>query len=193
MKNIIPKHRIIITFAGLLAGILFLLATPSVRAQDIAATLPPGVQDVVKLTHAGISEDIILAQIKNSGAMYNLTADQIIYLSNQGISQTVIKSLLPGGGSAAPTMPAPVSPPPVVAPSTPAPVASYDASTPVTMAGFQTQLAPYGSWINVPGYGLCWQPAVAGSSTSSRSIITLARRQSAPGNAVVKLNAHVPP
>jgi hypothetical protein len=25
---------------------------------------------------------------------------------------------------------------------------------------FQSQLAPYGNWINVPGYGLCWQPAV---------------------------------
>jgi hypothetical protein len=26
---------------------------------------------------------------------------------------------------------------------------------------FQAQLTPYGSWVNVPGYGLCWQPSVA--------------------------------
>ena len=25
---------------------------------------------------------------------------------------------------------------------------------------FQSQLAPYGNWLNLPGYGLCWQPAV---------------------------------
>ncbi len=147
--------------AGLAAGTCLLLATAAVQAQDVGASLPPGVQDVVKLAHAGISDDIILAQIKNSGAMYNLTADQIIYLSNQGISQAVIKSLLPGGGSAAPAFTAPVPPPAVVAPSTPAPVVTSDGSTVVTMAGFQTQLAPYGSWINVPGYGLCWQPSVA--------------------------------
>jgi hypothetical protein len=29
-----------------------------------------------------------------------------------------------------------------------------------TMDYFQSQLAPYGTWVNLPGYGLCWQPAV---------------------------------
>lgn len=28
---------------------------------------------------------------------------------------------------------------------------------------FYDQLAPYGSWVNVPAYGLCWQPAVVRS------------------------------
>jgi hypothetical protein len=30
-----------------------------------------------------------------------------------------------------------------------------------TLDYFQSQLAPYGNWVNAPGYGLCWQPAVS--------------------------------
>lgn len=49
----------------------------------------------------------------------------------------------------------------------PAPVAAAPAvveapvAPPVpTLDYFQAQLTPYGSWVNVPEYGLCWQPAV---------------------------------
>jgi hypothetical protein len=43
-----------------------------------------------------------------------------------------------------------------------APAAAVAPAVPPTpdMAYFQQQLTPYGTWINVPGYGLCWQPAV---------------------------------
>jgi hypothetical protein len=34
------------------------------------------------------------------------------------------------------------------------------APAPPTLDYFQSQLAPYGNWVTVPGYGLCWQPAV---------------------------------
>ena len=30
----------------------------------------------------------------------------------------------------------------------------------VTLSYFQSQLAPYGGWVDIPGYGLCWRPAV---------------------------------
>ena len=87
----------------LAAGLLLVAAGGTVSAQDAGASLPPGVQEVLKLAHAGISEDIILAQVKSSGASYSLSADQIIYLSGQGVSQTVIKALLPGAATPAPT------------------------------------------------------------------------------------------
>ncbi len=130
-----------------------------------AQSLPPGVQDVVKLKQAGLSDDVILSQVRNSGATYNLTAEQIISLKQAGVAETVIKALISGSGTAAvvtapPVAPASVAPP--VAPAsamvaTPppgaAPVASLDS--------FQAQLSPYGNWIQVPGYGLCWQPSVA--------------------------------
>jgi hypothetical protein len=41
-----------------------------------------------------------------------------------------------------------------------APVAAVVPATP-TLGYFQDQLTPYGQWVQVPGAGLCWQPAVA--------------------------------
>ena len=135
-----------------------------------AQALPPGVQDVVKLSQAGISDEVILTQIRNNAAIYNLTADQIILLKNQGVSQPVIKALLTGGAAAIPSRPAPSAPLHChprcpggsrrFPPAAPAPAVSLDS--------FQPQLAPYGAWIQVPGYGLCWQPTVAVSDPAWR-------------------------
>ena len=51
-----------------------------------------------------------------------------------------------------------------VTPSAPAPVPVAADAPPVpstpTLDYFQQQLTPYGTWVNVPGYGTCWQPAV---------------------------------
>jgi Family of unknown function (DUF6600) len=143
-----------------------------------ATGLPPGVQDVVKLVKAGLGEEVVLAHIRNTGAYYSLSADQIIYLNSQGVTQGEIKALLgPGASSAA--VPAPVAPAPpppapppgaVTAPLVPPPDTAPPSAmtTPAVAAGpapgldsFQAQLAPYGTWVNMPGYGLCWRPAVA--------------------------------
>jgi hypothetical protein len=149
--------------------------------------LSPAVQEVVKLAQAHLGDDVILAYIKNSGASYTLSADDIVYLKGQGVSQNVIAVLLQRGSASAPV--APVStdsapPPPPSQPeaaaapatSTPAPPPSAvppeaEGSAPTTAPTpepapepvasfdyFQQQLSPYGSWINVPGYGDCWQP-----------------------------------
>ena len=56
----------------------------SASAQPPPVALPPGVDDVVKLAHSGIGDEVILAKIKNDGASYNLTSDQIIYLNKVG-------------------------------------------------------------------------------------------------------------
>jgi hypothetical protein len=167
--HIITRKSIATLAAGMAAAVLLGAGANVCRAQ----ALPPGVQDVVKLAQAGVSDDIILSQIKNTGASYNLTADQIILLKNQGVSQPVIKALLSGSGAPTPaTIPAPAAPPAAVAvpPTTPAPAVEVPTSaTPVPgLDGFQTQLAPYGTWIQVPGYGLCWQPAVAVTDLSWR-------------------------
>ena len=123
-----------------------------------AQSLPPGVQDVVKMVKAGISEDVILAQIQHNAAYYNLSSDQIIYLHDQGVTQGEIKALMGSGGSPAPvSSAAPIAPPPggeppvVTAPMTPV------AGSP-SLDSFRGELAPYGTWIEVPGYGLCWRP-----------------------------------
>ena len=41
-----------------------------------------------------MGDDVILAYIKNSGASYNLSADDILYLNTQGVSKPVLSALL---------------------------------------------------------------------------------------------------
>jgi len=147
---------------------------------DPPANLSPGLQEVVKLAQAHMGDDVILAYIKNSGASYALTADDILYLKAQGVSQTVIATLLQAkpAGTPVPAGSTPPPPPPetsstgtapALAPSAVPPEAGSEppttaqASAPaaepvVNFDYFQQQLSPYGNWVYVPGYGQCWRP-----------------------------------
>ncbi len=111
-----------------------------------------------------------MAQVKSTGATYNLSADQIIYLSKSGVSQNVIRTLIGNNGPGATV---PVPPPQPSAPAWPSPMAVPQAPpmapAPVVAPGppginydsFHDQLAPYGSWVQEPGLGWCWRPTVA--------------------------------
>src|SRR5271157_3348252 len=57
-------------------------------------SLSPDLQEVVALSEKGMSNDVIVSYIKNSGKPYKLSADDIIYLNGQGVSQPVIAALL---------------------------------------------------------------------------------------------------
>ena len=146
-----------------------------------AVGLPPGVDNLVKLTKAGLSEDIILTQVKGIGSV-QLTTDQILYLNSVGVSQNVIKALLQNAPAAAatPVQEATQSSGYPGAVSNAAPVqtpANYQGSSgtplPIVPAQpnldyFQAQLAPYGNWLQVPGYGWAWNPGVAAADPSWR-------------------------
>jgi hypothetical protein len=70
-------------------------ATPPAFATDAApARLPYGVDDVLKLSRAQVSEDITLNYIKNSGTIYNLSPKDIVYLKNEGVSDNVIHAMI---------------------------------------------------------------------------------------------------
>jgi hypothetical protein len=172
--------------ACLVAGMVWQTTTVNCLAQT-APSLPPGVQDVVKLVKAGLSEEVVLAHIKNAGASYNLSADQLIYVHDQGVTENELKALLGSGSPTFPANPAPApaptpvvtSPAPMSLMPAPAPAPETAAYAPVpvvplapiapagpvaqpgTLDSYQAQLAPYGTWMNVPGYGLCWRPSVA--------------------------------
>jgi hypothetical protein len=75
-------------------------------------------QDLVKLHVAGLSDDILVALIESDGATFKLTADEIIALRNQGLSERVLRAMLYAGKP----MPAQVAARDRV-PATPAPVA----------------------------------------------------------------------
>lgn len=166
------------------------------RAQTPPAAAPglsPDLQEVVTLSHQKIGDDVITNYIQSTGKSYRLSANDIIYLKDQGVSSTVLTALLqtasPSANAAptppptAPTYPplAPTPAPALALPSTPAPSVAYapgapqppppspvDATAPAPAPPpdanfdyFQQQLAPYGTWVNVPGYGDCWYPAQA--------------------------------
>ena len=56
--------------------------------------LPYGVEDVLKLSRAQVSEDVTLNFIHNSGTIYNLAPKDIVYLRNEGVSDRVISAML---------------------------------------------------------------------------------------------------
>jgi hypothetical protein len=60
-----------------------------------AATAPPPLQlqDIVQLTASGSSDDVIISQIRATGSVYNLTAQDIIWLQNNGVREPVIREM----------------------------------------------------------------------------------------------------
>lgn len=78
--------------------------------------LTPNVAAIVKLVQAKVSDDTIVAYIKNSGNSYGLDAEQIIYLHQHGISDAVINAMLnqpkAAGGAATVETPNASAPPP---------------------------------------------------------------------------------
>jgi hypothetical protein len=154
-------------------------ATPpgaGLPGRDLPADLSPGMAEIVKLAQARVADDVVLAYIKNSGQTYSPTADEILYLKDLGLSQNVISALFNKKApdapavavqTAAPAVPAPgpMPPPPALAvaaeppPAAPPPPAQQAVPAPVAGA-FDNALAPYGTWLQQPDYGVCWQPAV---------------------------------
>ena len=64
------------------------------NAQTPPTNLSPDLQEVVKLSQAQMTDDVIVNYIKNTGKSFQLSADDILYLKSQGVSQVVIVALL---------------------------------------------------------------------------------------------------
>ncbi len=134
----------------------------------------PALRDVIKMAEAGIEESILLSYISNSASTFNLGAEQIIYLNDIGISDSVVLAMIEqdrrlgvGGGQAvvgqaqsgqAETAAAPAAPARATEQYTVTNIVHEP--TVVNYNYFYESLAPYGSWITIDGYGLCWRPTV---------------------------------
>ena len=156
-------------------------APPNVRTTGPAAEL-------IKLASSGQEEAVLLAFVTNFPDLFNLTAEEIIYLKDLGLSSNVVTAILqhdqalkeaatapapnpmPGEAQYAPPTPSPlpvmpqpvpVAPPPVPADADYPPPDSYAPAPAAAIEDtFYDALAPYGTWMNVEGYGLCWRPSV---------------------------------
>lgn len=184
--------------------------------------LSKGVEEIVKLAQAGVSETVMMLYIEKSTESFDLEAAEIIYLNDIGIPSTVLAAMLNHDGepedvlhdalgeSTNTTQVATAPPPPAqtVAPGATQPVevssnyvaapqyggtvvdpnaqqpvvvqqpavvvqqpAVVVAQPAVTYSYFYSSLAPYGSWVEVPDYGWCWQPTIAVSHRGWRPYV----------------------
>jgi len=156
-------------------------ALSAAAAQPVAANQPApplgyGTSQILQLAQAKLGEATLIAYIRNSGNSYNLNADQIIYLRQQGLSDAVISAMLnqPRAGVALPLpstpAPAPVAYSAYAAPAstaTVAPAATYVQTAPETTyyaqpyyaQSYYSQPYYYNPYYYSPGYA--WYPSVA--------------------------------
>jgi hypothetical protein len=143
-------------------------------APDDSTALPPNIYpssplaQVIKLTQSGVSEDVIMAYVTNSGSTFNLDPDKIIYLKDIGAPDELVTAMMQRDQVLQAQMAASAYQPPQQPAPAPETVATDPAPTeppveqpaPVTVNYFYDSLAPYGSWVDVEGYGRCWRPTV---------------------------------
>jgi hypothetical protein len=164
-------------------------AKPALATAPADLNLYPGTAEVAKMAQAGVGDDVILSYITNSSVRFGVNADQIVYLNDLGVSGSVVTAMMQHDASLNTTTPPAVTPPPVTSlPDATAP-GTDDTYPPTQVAGdnldmtpppdygdysqypgdysvpddtdyFYDSLLPYGNWIYLTGYGMCWQPTV---------------------------------
>jgi hypothetical protein len=144
------------------------------------------VQDVIKLSKAGLSDDVIIEQLKTRNQRFDLSTDQLIQLKTAKVSERVIAVMInpgykpaPGAAVAGKTD----SPQPVSSAKEPAPVhttLAANASTPVESQAnannpLPTQLGVYvkikGSWTALAPEEVTWKSGSMVKSVASGGIV----------------------
>ncbi len=89
-------------------------AIPPLRgAQTGESRAPLSLEEVVKLSQSGFSEELIITKIKKNGKPFDLSTEELFELKKAGVSDNVIKYLLdPAQPYSPPAPPSPVAPPP---------------------------------------------------------------------------------
>jgi len=85
-------RRISATFVVLLYLVSILPPLNGAQASKGGANLT--VEEVVKLSQSGFSEDLIVTKIKKNGKAFDLSAEELLELRKVGLSDTIVKFLL---------------------------------------------------------------------------------------------------
>jgi hypothetical protein len=120
--------------------------------------------EILRMSEAGMNDDVITSYIQKPPNTHALDADQIIYLHDLGLSSAVLNALVAHdqlntsdqmAAASSETATGQTS-------STEVPAKTAMATPPMSGAAdsFYDSLAPYGTWVDVPAYGWCWQPTV---------------------------------
>jgi len=127
--------------------------------EPLGNTLPADINpgsafaELVRLVQAGVEESVILAYIDNTLRLFNLDADDIIYLADLGAPAGIIEAAMEHDQQLIEKGISPEAEPDVAE--------EMEEQPPeVTVDEFHDTLAPYGAWVNIEGYGRCWRPTV---------------------------------
>ncbi|MGA1235589.1 MAG: DUF6600 domain-containing protein [Limisphaerales bacterium] len=159
-------------------------AAELVPAPAVVPNLSPAAEEVVQLARAQVGQDVILAYIQGVESPFNLDADSIVYLTDLGVESETVTAMVnhdqilrgrtalesvrvdettPQPGTLA-TVTEPAATPAEAAPAPPQGTPTTTVSAPATQVTnnyFYNTLSPYGTWVDVPDYGWCWQPTIA--------------------------------
>lgn len=145
MKSRISHSILLLGLSTCLLAVSSFAQQATVTATVDPAKLPYGVADVLKLSKAQVNEDIIVTYVQNSGTAYNLGANEIIFMREQGVSDRVINTMLDQRKrmleAMAQTQAHPVQQPGYPQNAQPAP--AYPEQAPVTDSGSSVHVIPY--------------------------------------------------
>ena len=142
--------------------------SPVVVPSNINSNSPLG--QVVRMLQSGVDESVILAYVYNSNVPFSLNSDQIIYLNDLGAPADLVTAMIQHDqqlGVAVNPQPSPQpqetgpevsGQPPGEMPPDETPPTFDETNQPPDESSFYGALAPYGAWVSLPGFGLCWQP-----------------------------------
>ncbi len=77
------------TLASTLAVVLFALAPGVVRAASV--------EEIVRLSKSGVSDDVILALIERDKTIFTIAPDDLLTLKSDGVSEAVVVAMLKSG------------------------------------------------------------------------------------------------
>jgi len=70
---------------------------PILKAEPAPFKTSPGVGEVVKMAESGVGDTVIKAYVENSPIAYALSADEILYLTDLGISEPILDAMIRHG------------------------------------------------------------------------------------------------
>ena len=144
-----------LTFTLPLAVAVDQTATPSAPpapapvAPAPAVPLSYGAGEVLQLARSGLGEDTIKAFVNNSGRAFELGASQIIYLRQQGVSDTVLAAMLAQHPKTVGPVPAP-PPAPQTDATLPPPEPVYVEAAPAYVPPAPAYVAPEPVYVSPP-------------------------------------------
>ena len=149
-------------------------------AQSNVLYLPPApkpmtVQDVIKLSKAGLSDDTIIEQIRAKNQRFDLSADQLVQLKTANVSERVIQAMIDPGVRSTTTVSTPTTGKPAE-PATPVPTARATTNPEVANTpSWPTEVGVYfkskGTWSELLPEIVNWKTGGVGKSVATAGIV----------------------